>query len=505
MADSSLLAILAALAAFLYLKSWLLPSKHAFPHIPAIGHTAPLLSLISSFHYLLNARDMVQQGYDKYKGRAFKVPELFRWMIIVTGPQLIEELRKAPDDQLSFDEAVSDSLQVDYTLGPTIHTNGYHIPIIRTTLTRNLGALFPDVRDELATAFTDIIPPTDEWTKVPALSTIMKVVCRTTNRIFVGLPLCRDPDYRELNIEFTVDVVKAAATINLFPHFLRPLAGRVLTPVPSKIRRAERHLRPIIEQRYKMMEELGPDYEGKPNDMLSWLMDEAVGEEKDVSALTRRILTVNFAAIHTSSMSFTHALYQLAAHPEWASVLREEVEDVVKKEGWTKQAMQYMRKVDSFMKESQRFHGLGSIVMTRRALQDFTFSDGTFVPRGAFVSAAATATHYDVENYDRAGEFDPWRFSSARAQGEGEGTKHQMVSTSKEYVPFGHGRHACPGRFFAANELKAMMAHVVVTYDVSLEGESESSGQGKVPDPMWVVTALVPNPTAKVLFRRRRG
>ncbi|THH28038.1 hypothetical protein EUX98_g6153 [Antrodiella citrinella] len=36
-------------------------------------------------------------------------------------------------------------------------------------------------------------------------------------------------------------------------------------------------------------------------------------------------------------------------------------------------------------------------------------------------------------------------------------------------------RHACPGQFFAANELKAMMAHVVLTYDLSLEKEGPSS------------------------------
>ena len=42
----------------------------------------------------------------KYKGRAFKIPELFRWHVIVTGPKLIEDLRKAQDDVLSFDEAV---------------------------------------------------------------------------------------------------------------------------------------------------------------------------------------------------------------------------------------------------------------------------------------------------------------------------------------------------------------------------------------------------------------
>jgi hypothetical protein len=36
--------------------------------------------------------------------------------------------------------------------------------------------------------------------------------------------------------------------------------------------------------------------------MLTWLMDEATGEETSTRSLTRRILTVNFAAIHTSTM-----------------------------------------------------------------------------------------------------------------------------------------------------------------------------------------------------------
>ena len=36
--------------------------------------------------------------------------------------------------------------------------------------------------------------------------------------------------------------------------------------------------------------------------MLQWLMDNAQGEEKEIRALVLRILTINFAAIHTSSM-----------------------------------------------------------------------------------------------------------------------------------------------------------------------------------------------------------
>jgi hypothetical protein len=36
--------------------------------------------------------------------------------------------------------------------------------------------------------------------------------------------------------------------------------------------------------------------------MLSWLMEDAVGEEKEPTNLTLRILGTNFAAIHTTSM-----------------------------------------------------------------------------------------------------------------------------------------------------------------------------------------------------------
>lgn len=35
---------------------------------------------------------------------------------------------------------------------------------------------------------------------------------------------------------------------------------------------------------------------------MSWLIDEAYGEHRSVLALTQRMLTVNFVAIHTSSM-----------------------------------------------------------------------------------------------------------------------------------------------------------------------------------------------------------
>jgi hypothetical protein len=54
-----------------------------------------------------------------------------------------------------------------------------------------------------------------------------------------------------------------------------------------------------------------------------------------------------------------------------------------------------------------------------------------------------------------------------------------------------------PGRFFAASELKSMLAHVVVTYDVKLEDNVTH------PPSQHIGTFIAANPRAKVMFRNR--
>jgi hypothetical protein len=41
---------------------------------------------------------------------------------------------------------------------------------------------------------------------------------------------------------------------------------------------------------------------GLQNDMLMWLMEEAKGVERSLEGLARRLLLVNFAAIHSTSL-----------------------------------------------------------------------------------------------------------------------------------------------------------------------------------------------------------
>ncbi len=65
---------------------------------------------------------------------------------------------------------------------------------------------------------------------------------------------------------------------------------------------------------------------------------------------------VNLTGIHTTSMAITHAIHDLCEHEEYVKVLREEIEQVLEQDGgWQRDTHDKLRKLDSFLKQSQRF------------------------------------------------------------------------------------------------------------------------------------------------------
>ena len=82
------------------------------------------------------------------------------------------------------------------------------------------------------------------------------------------------------------------------------------------------------------------------------------------------------------------------------------------------------------------------VSLTRKAMKDFTFSDGTFIPKGTIISATGRATHFDRENYEHPDVFDPWRFTGMSDGNILDDLRNQFVATRSEFLPFGYGRHA---------------------------------------------------------------
>jgi len=141
--------------------------------------------------------------------------------------------------------------------------------------------------------------------------------------------------------------------------------------------------------------------------------------------------------------------------------------------------------------------------MPRVSLEDYTFAQtGTFIPRGTFLNVATHDAHFDGDTYADPTQFDGLRFVELKKKSQAiVNERHfDMTTTSLEALAFGTGVHACPGRFFAANELKLILAHVVLNYDVKFEKHVHGRPLNK-----HFRAACLPDPTIKLLFRRRKN
>ncbi|KAH6912153.1 cytochrome P450 [Coprinopsis sp. MPI-PUGE-AT-0042] len=471
-------------------------------NIPTVGGDGFLTSYITAWKGAFWTHELIQEGYRKYPGSIFKIPSLFSptgWIILVSGDQLTEDIRRASPKHISFTHFARDLLQADLLFPLDTHTDPYHIDTVRVALTRGYGSHLIDIADEVKCTFHELIPPTSEWKSYPLHQTMVQTVCRTANRMFVGLPLCRDPGYLDLNGKMAVHSFATASFIQVLPLPTRGIAAKLLGIGPKTHRALRKYVGPIIQERLEKFDTLGKDWEDKPNDLITWLIEAAPERCRNVPDIVQRMIVINVASIHTTSMTTTNALFDLASHQEYVQPLREEVETTVAALGWTKEALARMVKLDSFLKESSRLHGVGAASLSRKVLEDLPLSNGIIVPAGCTLGVASYPVHRNEDIYEHPESFDGARFvPPPEAMENLDRLKSQLTSLDFNFLLFGHGRHACPGRFFAVSEIKALVGHILLNYDIKLPG-----GKTEAPPGKWFAGQYRPDDTAHLLFRER--
>lgn len=103
---------------------------------------------------------------------------------------------------------------------------------------------------------------------------------------------------------------------------------------------------------------------------------------------------------------------------------------------------------------------------------------------------------WEDSTYENPLEYDGYRWLRLRDDPTQEHLAH-LVSTSDKHMGFGHGLHSCPGRFFAANEIKIGLCHLLLKYDWKLP---ENFG---TPKPWFYGMAILPDPNATLMIKRR--
>ncbi|OMP84406.1 Ent-kaurene oxidase [Diplodia seriata] len=220
-------------------------------------------------------------------------------------------------------------------------------------------------------------------------------------------------------------------------------------------------------------------------------------------------------------MALTRVVFDLCRNPQWIEPLREEARSVLAAdEGgdgdgavWGKSTLVRLRLMDSVLKESQRLSPVHLTLMTRVATADVVIPSLPHLPlpTGTMLAISSSEPLRDPRTFPDPHLFVGDRFlrlreealAAATAAGTAEdndsataGNKWQYATTSAQHLGFGHGPHACPGRFFAAAELKVALALLLLGYDWRL-GEGVEGGN------VEVAQDIVPDPGAVVCFRRR--
>lgn len=184
------------------------------------------------------------------------------------------------------------------------------------------------------------------------------MVSRLSSRIFLGEELCRNDEWLNITVNYTVDVLKAAERLRKVPGSLRRFVHWFLPEAQKcrdEVKRAGRVIRPVLEKRRR--EKAAMEAEGKEgvqyNDAIEWFeqMAKSRGTSYDPEVVQLFLSTV---AIHTTSDLLTVIMADLARHPEIIEPLREEIVTVLRDGGWKKTSLTDMKLLDSVLKESLR-------------------------------------------------------------------------------------------------------------------------------------------------------
>nr|XP_015839996.1 PREDICTED: cytochrome P450 CYP6BK4 isoform X1 [Tribolium castaneum] len=171
------------------------------------------------------------------------------------------------------------------------------------------------------------------------------------------------------------------------------------------------------------------------------------------------------AGFETSSTLMTFALYELARHQEIQDIVREEINEVLRKHNGnvTYDSINDMKYLSQVIDETLRLYPPASLV-NRKCIKDYQVPDCDLViEKGTTVLIPIMGIHYDKDYYPDPEKFDPERFTE-----ENKNARHNYA-----HIPFGEGPRICIGMRFGLMQTKVGLSCLLKHYKFTVNKRTQ--------------------------------
>lgn len=237
------------------------------------------------------------------------------------------------------------------------------------------------------------------------------------------------------------------------------------------------------------------------DDVLTWHIHKALRKKEprfemsDIIAC--RVFATVFAALESTTLTMTYALFNVCASNPSTQVWQALEEEAlgVSPTNVDQTSLNALHIADSVIKETLQLNTAIKALSVEVMHEDGLTIKNSMIhlPQGARVSISAWGIHHDQDIYPNAYAFDPFRFVPLH-NGEGIQDTDSLVTPSESYVPFGLGKHSCPGRQFAAVVTKVFLAYLAINHDLEEVHEK----------PRFLSLGHLPIPPVRAKLRVRR-
>ncbi|KAM7213662.1 Cytochrome P450 [Rhypophila decipiens] len=422
--------------------------------------------------------------------------------------EYLPDLKRAVAHRLSFFENISFAFSLDASVGdlyssnlmanvvtrginPRLGTDSSSSPpaphiflLDQTNAMYDLANLVPLLQSEadyaLAKEIAYHLTRDGEWASFSTSGLLVNMMHRMASRVLIGPELCRDETCLTVTQALNNSIFINGLAISMVPPFPSPvrdlLKGMLSLLHRRVLSRAVNAIPPVVQKRFsefqnpvaRKMHLAGPENRSMMQS-IQWtlaLTTSTHTKEHNPHRVAVSLLHNLWAGSAAPAGTVTQMVFQVLLEPKYLPPLRDEAtSSLALHGGYTEKALNNMPLPDSFIRDINRLYATGAVTCARTVIDPdgYQFSDGLSLPPGTRIAVYAAST------------------------------------VSETYLPFGIGRHSCPGRFLAIRMIKLLFLKLILEYDIKWDREVGS----KRPANLSLNGQFAPNQRQKIWLRRR--